>query len=158
MINFHCFRTNALKLRTSNLNLFAEIFQDLTDALDTINSLFTFHLIPSMLLMFLIDTFGIYGVTKASLTPDKLLDILISMFYILSHLILKTMISHIGHSTTHEAESVKIYFSKAMNTVESISEKFLLFTVLKQIEVRDLRLQNIFFVIDWKVLFGVSML
>ena len=106
--------------------------------------------------MFLIDTFGIYGVAKASFTPDRLMDILISMFYIVAHFILKTMISHIGYSTTHEAESVKIYFAKAMNTTDSLSEKLLLFTVLKQIEVRDLRMQNIFFVIDWKILFGVS--
>jgi hypothetical protein len=106
--------------------------------------------------MLVIDTFGIYGVTKTSLTTARLTDIFLSLFYIIVHLILKMMICHIGYTTTHEAESVKISFVKGMNKTNLLSDKSFLLYAYKQIEARDLRLQNIFFVVDWKVLFGVS--
>lgn len=66
------------------------------------------------------------------------------------------MICHIGYSTTNEAENIKITFVKGMNKINLSSEESSLVFVYNQIEARDLRLQNIFFVVDWKMLFGVS--
>ncbi|KAL7051663.1 hypothetical protein ACKWTF_004558 [Chironomus riparius] len=145
-----------LERKTFNLNLFTEIFHDLSDALDTINSLFTSHLFPTILLMLLIDIFGIYGVTKFSFTTAKFTDIFLSLFYIIVHFILKIMICHIGYSTTNEAENIKITFVKGMNKINLSSEESSLVFVYNQIEARDLRLQNIFFVVDWKMLFGTT--
>lgn len=144
-----------MDLKTSKVNLFIEIFHDLSDALDAINNLFTSHLIPTMLTMLVIDTFGIYGVTNSSFTTAKVTDIILSLFYIIVHFILKIMICHIGYSTTHEAESIKIAFAKGMNKIKFVSEMSSLLYAYKQIEARDLRMQNVIFIVDWKVLFGV---
>jgi len=149
-------RLNFLEGKKFNLNLFTDTFHNLSDALGTINAIFTFNLIPTMLTMLVIDTFGIYGVTNSSFTTAKITDIILSLFYIIVHFILKIMICHIGYSTTHEAESIKITFVKGMNKINLSSEKSSLLYAYKQIEARDSRLQNIFFVVDWKVLFGVS--
>lgn len=109
-----------------------------------------------MLITIIVDIFSIYGVAKSSLTTAKFVDIILALFYIIVNLMLKIMICHIGHSTIHEAENVKISFTKGMNKINIASEKASLLYAYKQMESRDLRLQNVFFVVDWQVLFKVS--
>ena len=106
--------------------------------------------------MLAIDTLGIYAVTKSSFANSSITDIIFSLFYVIVHFILKTIICHFGSSTTQEAESIKITFVKGMNKIHLLSEKSSMLYVYKQIEARDLRLQNVSFVVDWNVFFGVS--
>ncbi|CAG9801169.1 unnamed protein product [Chironomus riparius] len=104
--------------------------------------------------MLAINILGIYAVTKSSFANATITDIIFSLFYVTVHLILMTLICHFGSSTTYEADSIKITFAKGMNKIHLLSEKSSMLYVYKQIESRDLRLQNVSFVVDWKVFFG----
>ena len=125
--------------------------------MDAINSLFTLHLIPTLLTILLIDTFGLYGFAHLSLTTTNYSHVFMALFYIIIHFVYKTMVSYIGHSTTHEAESIKISITKAISSIsDSLPVNASLFDVLKLVEVRNVKLQTVFFDVNWKIVFGVS--
>lgn len=66
------------------------------------------------------------------------------------------MVAYIGHSTTQEAENIKVCITKTIiGLSELLGVKGSLFGALKVIEVRNTKLQTIFFVVDWKIVFGV---
>lgn len=143
--------------KKSNFKKFTELFHDHADALDMINSLFTFHLIPTLLGLLLIDTFGIYGIAHISLTMNAYSQLILASFYMLIHLLLKTVISLTGHSTTQEAEHIRVCIGKVISSLyEFTTEKNELFDILKHVKTRNLKLQTVFFTINWKIVFGVS--
>jgi hypothetical protein len=81
--------------------------------------------------------------------------IVVSTFYVTLHIFLKSFIAHFGATLTIEAEEVKIVLSKLSN---SFKDPLMYHEMLVQVQTRDLRVQNIFFVIDWKFVLTVRII
>lgn len=155
------YRDNNCNGKISNLKLFAEVYHDLCDALDKINSVFTVHLITMLLSMLIIDIFTAYGFARHLFwnisENSKEVIIFSNSFYLIFHLMLKSSISDIGHTTRAAGEGVRTMVAKVTNDQPNKSEMRLHFhDILIQFQTRNLKLRNIFFVIDWNIVLAVS--
>lgn len=142
-----------------NLKLIAELFHDLCDAIFKINSIFTPHLIATMTLMMIGDIFVSYQIFYYFLQyQDQTSNFFIfeNGFFIISHFLLKCGISYIGHTLMVEAESIKMTIAKSFD-VTNCDKKFEYLQLLAQFNTRNLKLQNVCFVIDWRVVLSVSL-
>jgi hypothetical protein len=149
-----CFSFN---MKIFNFKLFGEIYHDMCDSIEQINSLFAIHLPPILLEMLLINVFGLYGFVRFVTAPNETSQVCIILFYISAHLLLNISICSVGHSTTFEAESVKVALSRILNNLPPADYSRSNFKdLLKQFSVRNLRFQTVFFNIDWSVFLAVS--
>jgi hypothetical protein len=106
-------------------------------------------------MMMLIDIF-IYYVIASSFLNDEFeqegIMIYINLFYASLHSLLKMCIAHFGARTTIEAEEIKTILSRKTNESKDPS---IFHEMMLQAQTRDLKVQNIFFVIDWKFILTV---
>lgn len=139
------------------LKLVAELFHDLCDAILMINSIFTPHLIITMTLMMISDILVVYQIFFYLLQyqdPTSAFFVFENGFFVIFHFMLKCGISHIGHKTMTEAELIKTAVVRSFD-VECSDKKFEYLQVLAQFNTRNLKLQNAFFIIDWRLVLGV---
>ena len=76
-------------------------------------------------------------------------------FFFIFHLLLKSLISDIGHKTMTETEMIKMAVAKSYDMAWG-DKRFEYLNILAQFNTRNLKLQNVFFVIDWRVVMSVS--
>ncbi|KAG5679291.1 hypothetical protein PVAND_008869 [Polypedilum vanderplanki] len=144
-------------MKIFNFKLFGEIYHDMCDIIEIINSLFAVHLPPIFLEMLVINVFGFYGLIKYITAPNETSQVCIILFYITSHFLLSIMICYVGHSTNFEAESVKIILSKILNKLSPADFSRSNFKdLLKQFSARNLKFQTVFFNIDWRVFLAMT--
>jgi hypothetical protein len=135
--------------------LFAEIYHDLCDALEMINSLFTSYLISTLFFYILLDTFSFYTIFQ--LRGGNMPEAIFMIFFRIAYFITISSASHIGYSTTCVGESIKTDIAKIMNEFPAYHyKKTPYYDLLKQFNVRNLKLQTVFFTIDWKIVLAVS--
>lgn len=127
------------------------------------------------MVMLVIDIFSSYGVIRdifqAAFTneidliwSENEMPIGIRIYFIISNLLytqlqlmLRIYACHIGHTTNREAETTKVLMAKYMNDQpyqHAIRWEFC--SGLMQFQLRNLRLENSFFVIDWNILLTVE--
>lgn len=143
-----------------NLKLFSELYSDLCDAIDLINSTFTFHLVFVMTSILIIDVFAVYSTLRefrADVTEYRLAFIIIANpVWILIQYSVKALMAHAASSTTNEAEKSFGLVTKLITTLSLNRDmKTDLNYLLIQMQ-RKKNLENIFFVINWNLLLAVS--
>lgn len=94
------------------------------------------------------------------MNPEFLISVLTTdgMFALLNCAI-QGMMAHFGSSTTHAAEEIAVIICKIVNNSSSKeskgSDRKVFKSFLEQNQYRNLKLQNEFFAINWKLLLAV---
>jgi 7tm Chemosensory receptor len=141
------------------LKLFADLFNDLCDSIEVINSTFTFQLVIVITSFLLIDIFTAYGILRELMKHQNgiKLALLSNFIWIFIQYLIKIFIAHAGSSTTSEAEKAVVIVTKALGSMEFDQElKVDLNFHLIQMRCRNKNLQNVFFVINWQFILTVS--
>lgn len=142
-----------------DLRLFTELYNNLCDTLLIINSTFTPNLIVVMTIFMTIDIFGVYDVVREIMSPSRNIANLIgSSFWVLLQYPMKIFMAYSGSSTTKEAEKSSVLISKMITSTgeHNSQHKNSLSITLHQMQIREKRLSNIFFNIDYNVILAVS--
>lgn len=135
---------------------FWELYDNLCDVIEMINSTFTAHLISVMTMIMTIEIFGGYGFLREVIwNTGNPLTMFGSLLWILFHNALKFTMAYSGSSTTEEAEKSLVLISKLTMTANDHQKHELNF-VLGQLMLRNKKFSNIFFTINYKVVLVVS--
>lgn len=137
-----------------NLKTFSEIYSDLCDSIELINSTFTFHLVYVMTSLLIIDVFTIYAALREFNSKFFGFFFVINFQCIVIQYLIKSFAAHAGSSTTKEAAKAIVLVTKM--SASSRDEKTDLDHILHQMQVRNKNLENIFFAINWNLIFAVS--
>lgn len=143
---------------SSNLKISTEIFHDLADGISNINAIFSPHLISALLSMMTSDIFALFSIIYFAMQYKKETSevfIIENLSFVSAHFLLKCAISHFGHSVTLHGEKIKSTIAKSIDKAPE-EKKGQYLNALTQFNARNLKLQNIFFVIDWRVVLSVS--
>lgn len=141
------------------------IFHKLLDAIENVNSTYTFHLISTIFMMSIVDIFISFSFLSDFLPwllkkskYSNYVNIIYNFGYCLIQFILKTLVAHIGHKTTQSSEDTKALMSRHLNILDDMNhvDKSLLFNALIQYQTRKIQFSNIFFNIDWVILVKVG--
>lgn len=141
-----------------DLRLFMELYNNMCDSILIINSTFTPNLIIVMTIFMTIDIFGGYGIVQEFMSPSRnLANLLGSSVWVLLQYPIKIFMAYSGNSTTEEAERTSVLISKLItNTGEhNRQHKDLLNITLHQLQIREKRLCNIFFTINYNLILVV---
>ena len=136
--------------------MFADIYHDLCDALDSINLIFTPHLIPTTLIMLILDIFSCYTIARDIFTDDSwsYISMFMNSYYVLTHFLGIAIVSFAGNSTTRQAEKIGFHYNKCVN--DFLLAKPVSNIIQIQLQSRKLILKNGFFEINWNILANVS--
>ena len=113
-----------------------------------------------ILSMLIVDVVAMFGIIKHfTFEFNSIINVAVNSVFVLLQFLLKAVVSYVGHSTTCEGEEIKVALAKATNNLPvTDSSNMILNELLIQFETRNLKLQNIFFSINWNVLLTVSCL
>lgn len=141
-----------------NQKTFADIYHDLCDALDTINSLLTPHLIPTTLMMLMMDIFLCYTIVLDIFADNtwSYISMFLNAYYLLTHFAVITLISFAGSSTTKMATKIGFHFNRTV--IDDMSAKPASNIIQVQLQSRKLIIKNAFFDINWNILATVSII
>ncbi|KAG5679296.1 hypothetical protein PVAND_008874 [Polypedilum vanderplanki] len=145
--------------KSPNIKIFTDIFHELCDSIERINVIYAIHLIPILLLMIISDIFCIYAIARHLILNKTTSDTMISVnsFYFITHSIMKSAIAHIGHTTTLEGEEVRTLVAKITNDAPCKDLSTSIFhNILIQFQTRNLKMKNIFFNVDWRVVLATT--
>lgn len=149
---------NVVSKKALDLRFFAESYNKLCDILQIINATFTLHLVITLLNFMAIEIFGGYGVIRELTLPSRnFMNLIASLAWILSHFPIKIFMAYSGKSTTEEAERSLVLVSKIIiNTEDHHKEqKNALNIILHLLQVREKKLSNVFFSIDFNIILVV---
>lgn len=153
--NFDVLLPQPVKL---DCRLFTELYNILCDMILIINSTFTPNLIIVMTIFITIDIFGSFTVVREFMSPSRNVANMIgsSMWVVLQYPI-KIFMAHSGSSTTQEAEKSVILLSKMITNTghHDNQHENSLNIVLHQLQIREKRMSNIFFAIDYDIVLVV---
>lgn len=143
-----------------DLKGFSEIYSDLCDLIDLINSTFTFHVALIMIIFFSIDVFACYGAIREFRTDSSKFSYLIAMntLWLFVQYLIKCVIAQAGSSTTIESEKSIVLVTKLIAKMSThhdmkVEMNYLLF----HIQVRKKNIENIFFTISWNLILAVGL-
>lgn len=154
-LSFH-FRFDEFTERFLDLKLFADCFHDLCDGIEDINNLFAFHLVPILLTMLVIDVFLIYNFFQWMMVPEIKFIHFMTVYYLVIHLILRTILAHIGSTATREPEKLIEIMAKLINHLSlNHPSRFVLDAYMKQFQTRKFKFQTLFLNIDWNIVLSV---
>lgn len=141
-----------------HLKCFANLYQDLCDCIELINSTFTFHLIPIIVNSLLIKLFAAYGMLwefKVK-SPLMLFVFLQNSAWLSMQYFLQVLSAHAGSSLTKNAKETSSIVTRILNDFELSEELSIpLQSFIARSTCRNMSVENIFFVIDWKLLVQV---
>lgn len=152
---------NILLVSNNNFNLrcFSRSYKNLCNAVDLLNSTFTFHLVPIVINTSIIETFAAYSILVEMRSPFKASGsiILLNVTWFIIPIVLQVVIAFFGTSLTKEAQATAVIVSDILNELELKEDVVIkLQNFLVRSQCRNLRVQNEFFVADWKLLVAVS--
>ena len=137
--------------------IFGEIFHDLCDAIENINSLFAIHLIPVLAFTLIVDIFGIYVAFHSAPFYDNIVFNFVTGYFIVKNYILRSLVAYIGSTTSREPELLTEFIAKLLNKLpRSYPQRCMLHDYLKEFRVRSFNLHTFFLTIDWNILLGVN--
>ncbi|KAL7051665.1 hypothetical protein ACKWTF_004560 [Chironomus riparius] len=140
-----------------NLQLYAKTFHDLCDAIESINNLFAFHLVPILLTMLIVNVFGMYSIFKYLSTPGTTSLYLATAYVVSMHLILMILTAHIGSTTSREPEKLIEMIAKLINDLSlNHPSRFVLYNYVKQFQTRNFNFQALFLTINWNFVLGTT--
>lgn len=145
--------------KNEELKLFANIFHDLCDSIDLINSCITYHLVPTILTMVILDIFSCFIIIIHTYTIDDDYTYIISnSYYFFMNFIIISLTSFAGSSTTEKARKIIGFFGKSINNLTADYEisRPASNLILIQFQSRNIKLKNKFFEVNWNVLITVS--
>lgn len=143
------------------LKFFSELFNDLCDGIELINSTFSFHIVFVITSFLLTNVFAAYTTLREVLSQSSQLGHLAvgASLFVLIHYLIKLFIAYVGSSTTTEAEKPLKVVSKALGSLnfeENLKVDLNFFLI--QMQSRNKNLQNNFFVINWNFILAVIMI
>lgn len=145
-----------------DLKIFTELYNDLCDAILLINQTFTWQLAIVMINMLLCDVFGAYGILQnffqASSDTQSKFQLFCSSGWIIIQLVPKVLIAYSGSSSTSEMERSSVVLTRVIMNADTFNQKVELNFLLNQMRGRKNTFENIFFVVDWKIISAVSFL
>lgn len=153
-------KTVAARQEIVDLRLFSELYSKLCDILQSLNSIFTLHLVIVMLNFMTIEIFGGYGIIREVLLPKRnAMNMIASFVWISSHFPIKFFMAYSGSSTTAEAEKALVLITKIIISTgdHNTQYKNALNISLHQLQIREKRLSNIFFNIDYNIILAVRL-
>lgn len=135
------------------------LYHDLCDAIEMVNSTFTFPLIFVIMYFFLCDLFAAYNHIYFIMRFIENIDLLLasdSLFLILNF-ILQCYLIYLSHSTSSKAEQTAVVVSKILCNCDCDKHQQKAFeSFLSQNRYRNLKLRTTFFTIDWHLILAVS--
>lgn len=140
-----------------NLKHFSGLYNDLCDAIETINSTFTLQIIFVMANFLATDVFAAYGVLREFLSRSHRLAFMLTgnCSWMLIQYAIKVLTVQAGSSTTNEAEKTVVIVTKiAGNSNESFKAE--LNSFLLHMRCRNKKLENVFFTINWNLILAVG--
>lgn len=137
---------------------FIQAYQDLCDAIDLLNSTFTFQLAPVLVNVIMTKTFTAYGVLWAMISPTErkgLVFLQNGSWLVIMHL-LEIVISFVGSAVTKSARDTLAIMTKILNN-SRIDEDFAsqMQNFVLRVNCRNLKVENCFFKINWMILLHV---
>jgi len=163
-MSFNVNKNHNLKIvtayKSSDFGEIPELYHILCDVIELINSTFTSSLVFVEINFLLINIFALYGGLKEVVNNSNWIGLALSsnLSYIAIQNAINVLMIYAGSATTNEAEETNAIISKIIasnrnnKTLLSNCHDFL------QIRNRNVKLQNIFFTINWKLLLAVSSL
>lgn len=143
------------------MKLLTELFHDLCDLIELVNSTFTFQLLVTILSLLLTNIFAFYGTLREFLAGSNGLGFFIignGIWTAIQYFIMVFM-AHAGSSTKSEADKSSVIIAKASGTLDAHDYlKTALHYLLIEMRCRNTALQNIFFAINWNVILAVRYL
>lgn len=143
---------------TLNLKLFSELYSELCDAIDIVNSTFTIHLIFVLTLLLLTDIFAAYCFLREFQSSSATISFVgyVNAAWTVIMFLIKIPIAFSGDSTTSEAERSQILVTKAIAHASSNNDlRTELSFILMQMKIRKKVFANVFFNINWSLILTV---
>lgn len=136
-----------------------KIFHDLSDVIEIINSCVTLPLVSLMLHFFIINLFSLFSLVWTFTIDFEQFPYVFmcdGTFVILNYII-QGIMAHASSSATKEAGRTSVIVSKIINSPYCTGNQRKVFkNFLIQNQYRNLKFQNMFFTINWKLLLAVS--
>lgn len=141
------------------MKTFSDLYNDLCDLIESVNTTFTNQLILVMIIILMTDVFAIYGMMreyKSNQAAFCFLLIANSTWTIIQYSI-KTLMAYCGQSTTNEAEKSLVLLTRAITNIEGdVDLKNDLNALLIQMKFRKKTFENIFFSINFNLIVAVN--
>lgn len=139
--------------------LLTELYCDLCDEIDIVNSSFTFQIIPFMIYDFTANLFATYSIIRDMYirSPVLLFSIATNASWVIFHTFILAIPLYYGCSTTKIARKTPLIVSEIVETYRqkgSVNETFK--TFLMHLQFRNLNFENEFVRVDWKIMITVS--
>ena len=114
-----------------------------------------------MINLLIVDVFVAYNLTKdfSTLSNYFTSTFFVNFFWIFAQYCLKTLMVSSGSSATNEANRTVVIILKAIGAVDAndpLQKELSVF--LKQLKGRNKNLENVFFIINWKLMLNVRSL
>lgn len=141
-------------------SLVVTLFHELSDAIQMINSTFTFPLMFVIFHLFIFNLISSYNHLWMFAQDIENFDLLLITdgLQVLLNYVLQSLLTHSSSTTTQEAEETAVIVSKIVNKIEiSKAHQKVFKSFLMQKQYRNLKLQTSFFTINWKMMLTVSL-
>jgi hypothetical protein len=140
--------------------IYSELYDNLFEVIDLINSNFTVHLIFVLIRFVATDIFAFYTVLKEFLSGSEKtfhFELICNIYWISAHFGMKCFIAFMGSSTTKEVEKSSLIILKASVLLDSnhVMQKDLKI-IQNQLQIRNRNIENKFFTINWNMILNVS--
>lgn len=146
--------------KSFDLKAFSELYNDLCDGIETVNSTFTMHTVFLMTDLVLKDVFIAYTALRQLFAQARDLGpmiFVINLTWISIQYAIKSFIAHAGNITKLEADKSIFLTTKVLANMHSKGDERLELVLLAQMRCRNKKIENIFFVIDWSLVLTVSL-
>lgn len=138
--------------------VFFEIFHDLADVILIINSCMTLHIAAVVFYFFVANLVSIFGFIWTTVNTKFFYMSLSSdlLFFVLNN-VTHGIMAYASSSATQEADKIAVTVSKIINghRCGRIDQKIFK-NFLHQHQYRNLNFENVFFVINWKLVLAVN--
>lgn len=148
-----------LNFRIINALVIVNLYHELCDSIEIINSTFTLPLIFVFFYFFVVNMLTSFTHIWMFSHYLEYVAVLLSSdgVIMILNLILQGVTIHSSCSTTHEAEETAVIVSRIVNSLEyNKQQRKTLKALLVQIQYRNLKFKTPLFIINWKLLLAVS--
>lgn len=141
-----------------NSTLFMDLYNELCDAIDLINSTFTNHLIVVMINLLTMDVLSAFALMREFFLNSSSIGFYLTIYglWMFFNFSIKLFMAHAGSSTTREGDKTIVLVTKAGGRMSNNDDlKPDLNSLLLHMRSRSKKLENIFFPINWNLILAV---
>jgi len=122
---------------------------------------YTINIILIMLDILIVSIYQLYAMIRYIFLNVNFsgMKITINSYYLIMNILVMCLIAHIGHCTTSHAESILTITAKNVSKLPSqrtMTTEF--YNLLRQFQSRNIKLQTVFFGINWNIDIAVNLL